>query len=52
MRDAQQYYLDQCKFIFKLNGPIVEVVNGSHPRSWYETDPDGIPGSARGDFPL
>lgn len=41
MRDAQQYYLDQCKFTFKLNEPIVEVVNGSHPRSWYETDPGG-----------
>jgi hypothetical protein len=41
MRDAQKYYLDQCKFTFKLNEPVVEVVNGTHTRNWYETNPGG-----------
>jgi hypothetical protein len=26
---------------FALNNPVVEVVNGDHPRSWYETTPNG-----------
>lgn len=41
MKDAQKYYLDQCKFTFRLNEPVVEVVQGSHPRSWYEKTQSG-----------
>lgn len=41
MRDAQKYFLEQCKFTFQLNEPVVEVVKGSHPRNWYETNPGG-----------
>lgn len=41
MKDAQKYFLDQCQFTFRLNEPIVEVVDGSHARSWYEDNPGG-----------
>ncbi len=41
MQDAQKFYLEKCKFTFKLNDPVVEVVNGTHPRSWYEDNPGG-----------
>lgn len=41
MKDAQKYYLDQCKFTFRLNEPVVELVDGTHPRSWYENNPGG-----------
>jgi hypothetical protein len=43
MKSAQRYFMEQCKYTFKLSDPVVEVVKGTHPRSWYETnanDPD------------
>lgn len=43
MKSSQRYFMEQCKYTFKLNDPVVEVVKGLHPRSWYEktaNDPD------------
>jgi hypothetical protein len=39
MISSQKYFLTQCKYTFRLNNPICEVVKGSHPTSWY-TNPD------------
>ncbi|MEJ3749700.1 cellulose-binding domain-containing protein [Actinomycetes bacterium KLBMP 9797] len=41
MREAQRYYQQELGRTFKLNNPVVEVVNGDHPRSWYENTPNG-----------
>jgi|GEM_PF-4425049 len=41
MREAQRYYQQELGVTFRLNNPIVEVVNGDHPANWYETNPIG-----------
>ncbi|WP_329213650.1 RICIN domain-containing protein [Streptomyces sp. NBC_01485] len=41
MREAQRYYRQELGKTFTLNSPVVEVVNGDHPRSWYENTPNG-----------
>ncbi|GGN11374.1 hypothetical protein FHR83_003436 [Actinoplanes campanulatus] len=41
MREAQSYYRQELGKTFTLNNPVVEVVNGDHPRSWYENTPNG-----------
>ncbi|MEU3782942.1 RICIN domain-containing protein [Streptomyces sp900129855] len=41
MREAQRYYQQELGKTFKLNNPVVEVVNGDQPRSWYENTPNG-----------
>jgi hypothetical protein len=41
MREAQRYYRQELGRTFRLNDPVVEVVNGDHPRSWYENTPNG-----------
>ena len=41
LREAQRYYRQELGKTFALNNPVVEVVNGDHPRSWYETTPNG-----------
>lgn len=41
MLEAQRYYQQELGKSFKLNNPIVEVVNGDHPANWYETNPIG-----------
>jgi hypothetical protein len=40
MISSQKYFLAQCKYTFRLNDPICEVVKGSHPRSWYASKDD------------
>ncbi|WP_055479929.1 cellulose-binding domain-containing protein [Sphaerimonospora mesophila] len=39
MREAQRFFKQQLGKTFTLNGPVVEVVNGDRPRSWYENTP-------------
>ncbi|GAA4460434.1 cellulose-binding domain-containing protein [Phytohabitans houttuyneae] len=41
MREAQRYYRQELGRTFTLNNPVVEVVNGDHPRAWYENTPNG-----------
>lgn len=41
MREAQRYYKQELGKTFTLNNPVVEVVNGDQPRSWYENTPNG-----------
>jgi hypothetical protein len=41
LREAQRYYRQELGKTFTLNNPVVEVVNGDHPRSWYENTPNG-----------
>ena len=41
MYEAQRYYKQELGKTFKLNSPVVEVVNGDHPKVWYETTPNG-----------
>lgn len=41
LREAQRYYQQELGRTFTLNNPVVEVVNGDHPRSWYENTPNG-----------
>jgi hypothetical protein len=41
LREAQRYYRQELGKTFTLNDPVVEVVNGDHPRSWYENTPNG-----------
>lgn len=41
MREAQRYYKQELGKTFTLNDPVVEVVNGDQPRSWYENTPNG-----------
>jgi Secretion system C-terminal sorting domain/Putative peptidase family len=41
MKSSQMYFLNQCKFTFRLNDPVCEVVKGKHPRSWYENNACG-----------
>jgi hypothetical protein len=41
MREAQRYYRQELGKTFTLNNPVVEVINGDHPRSWYENTPNG-----------
>jgi hypothetical protein len=38
MKEAQRFYFQELGKTFHLNNPIVEVVNGDHPKVWYETD--------------
>jgi hypothetical protein len=40
MREAQQYYQQEFGRTFTLNDPVVEVVNGDQPRSYYENTPN------------
>ncbi|MBT2232169.1 RICIN domain-containing protein [Nonomuraea sp. NEAU-A123] len=41
MREAQRYYKQELGKTFTLNTTVVEVVNGDHVKSWYETTPNG-----------
>jgi hypothetical protein len=41
LREAQRYYRQELGKTFTLNNPVVEVVNGDHPRSWYENTANG-----------
>ncbi|MDH6623085.1 hypothetical protein M2271_000872 [Streptomyces sp. LBL] len=41
MREAQRYYKQELGKTFTLNNPVVEVVGGDQPRSWYENTPNG-----------
>ncbi|MFG1809552.1 RICIN domain-containing protein [Streptomyces sp. NPDC049040] len=41
MREAQRYYKQELGKTFTLNNPVVEVVDGDQPRSWYENTPNG-----------
>lgn len=40
MAEAQRYYRQELGKTFTLNNPVVEVVVGAHPRSWYENTPN------------
>jgi hypothetical protein len=40
MREAQRYYRQELGKTFTLNNPVVEVVTGDQPRSWYENTPN------------
>ncbi|MBN1307214.1 MAG: T9SS type A sorting domain-containing protein [Chitinispirillaceae bacterium] len=40
MVSCQKWYLQKCGFTFRINNPVCEVVQGSHPRSWYENTPN------------
>lgn len=46
MREAQRYYQQELGVTFRLNNPIVEVVNGDHPANWYETNQIGGPNNS------
>lgn len=39
VREAQRYYRQELGKTFTLNSVVVEVVNGDHPRSYYENTP-------------
>ncbi|WP_239137766.1 cellulose-binding domain-containing protein [Sphaerisporangium rufum] len=39
MREAQRFFKQRLGKTFTLNDPVVEVVNGDQPRSWYENTP-------------
>lgn len=55
MKSAQRYFMEQCKFTSKLSDPVVEVVKGTHPRSWYEAnanDPDEYWWAMPSGFPM
>ncbi len=41
MQESQRYYQQEFGATFTLNNPTVEVVEGEHPRSWYENTPNG-----------
>lgn len=41
MVEAQRYYRQELGVTFKLNNPVVEVVQGNHGRAWYENTPNG-----------
>ncbi|MDX3387471.1 hypothetical protein PV682_39415 [Streptomyces niveiscabiei] len=41
MQEAQRFYRQELGVTFRLNSPVVEVVQGNHPRSWYENTPNG-----------
>ncbi|TDC66677.1 hypothetical protein [Streptomyces hainanensis] len=41
MRESRRYYQQELGVTFTLNEPVVEVVAGNHPRSWYENTPNG-----------
>lgn len=39
MQEAQRFFKQQLGKTFTLNTPVVEVVNGDQPRTWYENTP-------------
>ncbi|MFF1547034.1 RICIN domain-containing protein [Streptomyces sp. NPDC058291] len=41
LREAQRYYRQELGKTFTLNDPVVEIVDGDRPRSWYENTPNG-----------
>lgn len=41
MVEAQRYYKQELGKTFQLNSPVVQVVEGQHPKSWYETNGGG-----------
>ncbi|HET9654051.1 MAG TPA: cellulose-binding domain-containing protein [Kineosporiaceae bacterium] len=41
VRETQRYYRAELGKTFTLNDQVVEVVEGDHPRSWYENTPQG-----------
>jgi hypothetical protein len=41
--EAQQYYLQELGVTFRVNTPVVEVVDGDHDANWYTTTPGGDP---------
>ncbi|MFI7229462.1 cellulose-binding domain-containing protein [Nonomuraea angiospora] len=40
MQEAQRFFKQQLGKTFTLNNPVVEVVNGDQPRTWYENTPN------------
>jgi hypothetical protein len=40
LAEAQRYYKQELGRTFTLNSPVVEVVAGDQPRSWYENTPN------------
>ncbi|MFC5827152.1 cellulose-binding domain-containing protein [Nonomuraea insulae] len=40
MQEAQRFFQQELGRTFTLNSPVVEVVNGDQPRSWYENTPN------------
>ncbi len=40
MQEAQRFFKQQLGKTFTLNSPVVQVVNGDQPRSWYENTPN------------
>jgi hypothetical protein len=40
MREAQRFFKQELGKTFTLNNPVVEVVNGDQPRTWYENTPN------------
>ncbi|MEI5520222.1 hypothetical protein WB401_28885 [Streptomyces brasiliscabiei] len=41
MRESQRFYRQELGVTFRLNEPVVEVVQGAHQRAWYENTPNG-----------
>jgi hypothetical protein len=41
MHDAQDFFQAQLGETFRLNDPVVEVVEGDHEQVWYEETPNG-----------
>jgi hypothetical protein len=40
MQEAQRFFEQELGKTFTLNSPVVQVVNGDQPRSWYENTPN------------
>jgi hypothetical protein len=40
VREAQRFFMQQLGKTFTLNNPVVQVVNGDQPRTWYENTPN------------
>ena len=40
MQEAQRFFKQELGKTFTLNSPVVEVVNGDKPRTWYENTPN------------
>ncbi|WBB58895.1 hypothetical protein O7599_25235 [Streptomyces sp. WMMC500] len=39
LRESQRYYRQELGVTFRLNDPVVEVVDGAHDQAWYENTP-------------
>ncbi|MEU6716465.1 cellulose-binding domain-containing protein [Nonomuraea sp. NPDC046802] len=40
VQEAQRFFKQELGKTFTLNNPVVEVVNGDQPRTWYENTPN------------